>query len=343
MLAELRGRLDDLATTPLRTVFFGGGTPSLWSVASLARALRGIESAFGGGLPEEVTVECNPTSLDGDRARALRDSGVTRVSIGVQSLRDSHLRYLGRLHDAGQAIDAVRSAAAISGLRVTADLMFGMPGQREDELIDDVRTLVDLGARHLSIYALTIEANTRFGELARKGRLPRLPDDDVARLYSAIEGAAEALGMAHYEVSNYAMEGERGRHNEAYWRGDPYIGLGAGAVGCTARGARVVRYKNVHDVPAYLAAGVAGRRCPEELEEISPEDRVREGLMLGLRTVEGVDLSALAARVGLDPRAGRSRAISRAVARGNLIDEGDRLSIPRSRWLIADDVVAGLF
>lgn len=343
VLSELAARAEDFSAGPVATVFFGGGTPSLLRVDALARILRGIEARFG-GAPEEVTVECNPTSLDEDKARALRDAGVTRVSIGVQSLRRPHLRYLGRLHDEEQARAAVRAAARVAALRVTADLMFGMPEQRADELVEDARALFELGARHWSAYALTIEPNTRFGELARKNRLPRLPDDDVARLFEAVDRLADELGMEHYEVSNYACPGERGRHNERYWRGEHYVGLGAGAVGCTPRGrGEVVRYKNVYDVRAYLEAGARGARPPEEIEALSAEDRVREGLMLGLRTSDGVDLVALEARVGVDPRRGRERAIARAVSRGALVDEGVRLRIPKARWLVADDIVASLF
>jgi oxygen-independent coproporphyrinogen-3 oxidase len=343
VLAELAVRSEDFSAGPVATVFFGGGTPSLLRVDALARILRGIEARFG-GVPEEVTVECNPTSLDEDKARALRDAGVTRVSIGVQSLRRPHLRYLGRLHDEEQARAAVRAAARVAALRVTADLMFGMPEQRADELVEDAKALFDLGARHWSAYALTIEANTRFGELARKNRLPRLPDDDVARLFEAVDRLADELGMEHYEVSNYAWPGERGRHNERYWKGEHYVGLGAGAVGCTPRGrGEVVRYKNVYDVRAYLEAGARGARPLEEIEVLTVEDRVREGLMLGLRTSDGVDLVALEARVGVDPRRGRERAIARAVSRGALVDEGVRLRIPKARWLVADDIVASLF
>ena len=344
---ELSLRAPWLDHAPLSTVFFGGGTPSLWSTPALARTLRAIEQAFGGRPAREVTVECNPTSLDEDKARALRDAGVTRVSIGVQSLRPKHLRYLGRLHDDREARRAVHSAAQIAGLRVTADLMFGMPEQSADELVEDARALFDLGARHWSAYALTIEPATRFGELAKKGRLPRLPDDDVALLFEAVDRCASELGMEHYEVSNYAMPGERGQHNEAYWRGEHYLGLGAGAVGCSPRDGAIVRYKNhytVRDgVQRYLDAHARGALPDEELEALSTEDLLHEGLMLGLRTSDGVDLRALASRWKVDPRAGREGAIAKLVARGSLVDEGDRLRIPTARWLVADDIVASLF
>lgn len=347
VIHELEARASCLSSSSLDTVFFGGGTPSLWSTPALARALRAIERAFGGAPAREVTVECNPTSLDEDKARALRDAGVTRVSIGVQSLRPKHLRYLGRLHDDEQARVAVRSAAQIAGLRVTADLMFGMPEQTADELVEDARALFDLGARHFSAYALTIEPATRFGELAKKGRLPRLVDDEVALLFEAVDRCADSLGMEHYEVSNYASPGERGQHNEAYWRGEHYLGLGAGAVGCTPRGAEVVRYKNhytVRDgVARYLDAAARGALPDEELEALSVEDRVREGLMLGLRTSDGVDLRALGERLGVDARRGRERAVDKAVSRGWLTDDGQRLRVARDKWLVADDIVSSLF
>jgi putative oxygen-independent coproporphyrinogen III oxidase len=342
VVSELEIRARDAVQGPIDTVFFGGGTPSLWSVEALGRVLRAIQSTFSGS-PREVTVECNPTSLDEDRAAALEDIGVTRLSLGVQSLRERHLRYLGRLHDAPQAERALRAASSRAALRVTADLMFGMPEQSEDELVEDMRRLVELGAGHLSAYALTIEPATRFGELARKGRLRKLPDDGVAALFEAAERCAESLGLEHYEVSNYATPGQRGLHNEHYWRGDDYVGLGAGAVGCTVRGGRVLRYKNVYDVPSYLEAGARRERPREELEELAPDDRVREGLMLGLRTTEGVSLRALAERTCVDPRVGRERAIEKAVRRGWLTDDGDRLVIPRERWLLADDIVSSIF
>lgn len=345
---ELSLRAGWLGSAPLETVYFGGGTPSLWATEAIGRVLAAIERVFGGPRPTEVTVECNPTSLDEDKARALRDVGVTRVSIGVQSLRPRHLRYLGRLHDAAQARRAVHAAANVAGLRVSADLMFGMPEQSADELVEDARALIDLGVRHLSAYALTIEPATRFGELAKKGRLARLPDDEVATLFEAIERCTDELGMEHYEVSNYAFAGERGQHNERYWRGEYYLGLGAGAVGCTPRpDGTIVRYRNDYStrdgVRRYLDA-CARRTLPdEECELLSPQDRVREGLMLGLRTSDGVDLEALGARVGVNPRAGRERAIAKAVAHRWITDDGRRLKLVRDKWLVADDIIATLF
>lgn len=325
------------------SLFFGGGTPSLWHRDALAAVVRAVTDR---GPVAEVTVECNPTSIDRDRASALRDRGVTRLSLGVQSLRDKHLRYLGRLHDADGALRAVREAVAAGGLRVSADVMFGMDAQRRDELVEDLETLVGAGVEHVSAYALTIESGTRFGELARKGRLPRLQDDDVADLYEAVETTLAGHGLAHYEVSNYAREGCGSEHNLSYWRGAAYLGLGAGAVGCLplrdgSFGAE--RWRNLHDVPAYLAALEGGQLPPGETETLDADTRVREGLLLGMRTREGTNLAAWRARVGVDPRVGREARIRRQVERGNVIDDGVTLRIPSSRWLLADDIVSSVF
>ena len=344
VVRELGLRLDALPPgARARTLFFGGGTPSLWEPADLGRVIAAV--ARRGDL-EEITVECNPTSLDAERCARWKDVGVDRVSIGVQSLRDEHLRYLGRLHNAAGASLAVQTAVRSGALRVSADVMFGLAEQTIEALTEDLRALLGEGVEHLSCYALTIEPGTRFGELARKGRLPRLEDDRVATMYEAVERTCEDAGLGHYEVSNYARPGATSRHNEAYWRGEWYLGLGAGAVGCTAvteDGRAGERWRNAADAEAYCTALERGEFPPAETEAIGPETRVQEGLMLGLRTALGVDLAGLAARTGVDPRVGREAAVARECARGNLIDEGVRWSIPRSRWLLADDIVARLF
>lgn len=330
----------DLAGRRLVSVFFGGGTPSLWDPAALGRTLDRIRAAFPAEADDlEVTAECNPSSFDGDRAAALVDAGVGRVSLGVQRLDDEALRFLGRLHDAAGARRAVGAAVARVP-RVSADLMFGTPGQTPAALGDEIRALVDLGVGHVSAYALTIEPGTRFGELHRRGRLPVATDDDYADLFERAEADFAAAGFDHYEVSNYARDGETARHNQHYWRGGDYLALGAAAVGCLSPGpGRATRWRNAADPDRYLADPTAGR----EVEALDAEALVREALMLGLRTAEGVDLAAAAARAGVDPRAGRGRAIARRVERGDLVDEGDRLRVPRSRWLALDGVVADLF
>jgi putative oxygen-independent coproporphyrinogen III oxidase len=354
VLRELAFRAPSLAGETLASVFFGGGTPSLWSAREIGRVLAGVRSAFSREVaPLEVTVECNPSSLDREVARALREAGVTRASIGVQSLDDAQLRFLGRLHDADAGLRAVE-AALCELPRASGDLIFGLPGQAPDAAVAEARRLMSTGLRHLSAYSLTIEPNTQFGKLHEKGRLPLAVEDDVALGFEAISAALAAEGFEHYEVSNYARPGERSQHNQHYWQGGAYLGLGAGAVGAlplrgslpsradTQDAPRARRYRNDPNPERYAAR--SGSADVEVFEEqLSPDDLVREHLMLGLRTSDGVDLARTQAATGRDPLAGRHTALDRGLGRGELLLEGGVLRVPRSRWLHLDSIVAALF
>ncbi len=339
VLSELERRASALAGRRLTSVFFGGGTPSLWDAGALSRVLSAVRAAFEEEAPDlEVTVECNPTSLDRAKAAALRGAGVGRLSVGVQSLDAGRLRYLGRLHDPDGALRALRAASA-EVPRVSADLMFGMPGQRAGDFEGELERVLETGVRHVSAYALTIEPDTQFGALHRKGKLEVAKEDDYAETFARAAEVLARAGFSHYEVSNYAQPGEEARHNLHYWAGGDYLGLGAGAVGCLAEGASARRWRNDPRPERYL------ERPGEEVfeERLEPEDRVREALMLGLRTARGVDLAALRDETGLDPRRGRERSIARRVERGDAALDGERLLVPTSRWLMLDSIVADLF
>jgi oxygen-independent coproporphyrinogen-3 oxidase len=343
VLRELALRKSELAGRTLASIFFGGGTPSLWSAEALGRVLAGIRAAFPREVADlEVTVECNPTSLDRAHAAALRAVGVTRLSVGIQSLDPDHLRFLGRLHDGSLALRALADARAEVD-RVNADLMFGLPGQKPEHFLADVEAVLQTGVDHISAYALTIEPGTQFGELQRKGRLPLADEDDSADAYLRTDELLSARGFVHYEVSNYALPGHEARHNQHYWRGGDYVGLGAGAVGClTYPDGTARRWRNEPLPTRYLER--SGTQAVEAwAETLSPTDRIREAFMLGLRTREGVDVRALAARTGIDPLVGREEVVARRIASGELEWEGDRLRVPPRHWLLLDGIVSDLF
>lgn len=362
VLMELEERVAGFEKIPpLASVFFGGGTPSLWEPRELGRVLTGIRSAFdqphaGAGHQQalEVTVECNPSSLDQARAAALREAGVNRLSIGVQSLNNDRLRFLGRLHDRASALRAVAEAQSEMP-RVSADLMFGMPGQSAGDFVAELEQLLALEPAHLSIYALTIEPSTQFGALHRKGRLQLAPDGDFAETFMRTHEVLSTIGFEHYEVSNYARPGQASEHNLHYWRGGAYLGLGAGAVGCLhvtppansrkhacTREGRARRYRNTPDPATYGSAAVAPER--EVFEEwLDSEELTREALMLGLRTCEGVDLAETETRLGRDPLVGRATSVEQQRAIGNLVTEGHRMRVPYSRWLHLDSIIASIF
>lgn len=340
LLRELDTRAADLQGRRLRSVFFGGGTPSLWAPRQLQRALSAIMDAFDTTDDDlEVTVECNPSSLTRRHAAELREAGVGRISIGVQSLRDDHLRFLGRLHDSERAVAALADATAEMP-RVSADLMFGMPGQSPRELEEDIDRVADMGVRHVSAYALTIEEKTMFGSLHRAGKLQVASEDRYAELFERAEMRFTALGWSHYEVSNYAAEGEESRHNLHYWRGGAYLGLGAAAVGCLDKGpGRARRWRNDPNPQRYLSAA----DLEVEVEMLGPEEIIRESLMLGLRTLEGMDLHVTRTRANRDPERGRERAIAHAIERGHLLRDDTRLRVPARHWLKLDGIVRDLF
>lgn len=346
VLAELASRAAGLSEHRLVSVFFGGGTPSLWAPAELGRVLSGVRGAFAARAPgdddPEVTVECNPSSLDQRHAAALREVGVGRLSIGVQSLDDERLRFLGRLHSADGALTALRDALAEMP-RVSGDLMFGMPGQTAGDFTGEARRLLEMGLQHISAYALTIEPDTQFGQLHRKGRLKLATEGDFANTFEATHALMAEAGLEHYEVSNYAAAGEGSLHNLHYWRGGSYLGLGAGAVGMLHDGATGGRrYRNQPKPQDYLAAPQA--RSAEVFDEtLGAGDLVNEALMLGLRTAEGVDVGALHSRTGVALLDDRRADIDAQRALGNLALDGDRLHVPHDRWLHLDSIVATLF
>jgi oxygen-independent coproporphyrinogen-3 oxidase len=354
VLRELDGRATALTTElQVASVFFGGGTPSLWDPAQLGRVLEAIESRFACTDDVEVTVECNPTSLDKDRAAALHDVGVGRLSIGAQALDDAQLKYLGRLHDRTGAIVAIEAALASGMPRVSADLIFGMPDQSPEDARAQAERLADLGLSHLSCYQLTIEPGTAFGELARRGRLPLADDGRVAEAFAAIDEALTSRGLQHYEISNYARPGEEARHNIGYWRGAEYVGVGCAAYGFVRTGKSTgVRYRNAIDPARYVTAthGIVpslmgeGDGVSMSSEPLDGETMLRERIMLGLRLRDGFDLGACAEDLGV-PAWTKSRAAAAEVlvARGRLEREGEHLRIPRAAWIWTDDTASRLF
>ena len=363
VLREMDARTPTFEGRTVESVFFGGGTPSLWEPRELGRVLDGVRRQLGAGQRTEVTVECNPTSLDPERARALLDVGVNRLSIGVQSLTDDRLRFLGRLHDAAGARAAVLGALSAGMPRVSADLIFGLPDQSPEEARREALELADLGIAHLSAYQLTIEPGTRFGELARRGRLPLADDGHVADSFLAIDEALGARGFRHYEISNHARAGQEARHNLGYWRGDEYLGLGCGAYGFTREAPPAALASTTHSGERRVTRPAAGVRWRNEVipdkyvggdaaaaatrEPLDGETLLRERIMLGLRVDEGIDLDAIAEDLGVPAwTPERRRAAAWLAERGRIERSGEggsRIRIPRSAWLWTDDTAARLF
>lgn len=294
---ELETEAARLGPRSLRSIFFGGGTPSLMAPETVAALIADARRLFEIDGDIEITLEANPTSVEAGKFRAFREAGVNRLSLGVQSLRDEALAALGRRHDAAQAVSALRTARAIFP-RVTFDLIYARPGQSESDWREELSQALDLADDHLSLYQLTIEPGTAFEALHRRGALT-LPDpDEAARLYDVTGEVAASRGLRAYEVSNYAKPGAESRHNLTYWRYEDYLGIGPGAHGrVTLDGA--LHAARRHRAPESWAERVerTGSGVTEETP-LPAQERGREALLMGLRLTEGIDEARFAARTG---------------------------------------------
>lgn len=291
LLAEA-GRLP---RGPYRTVFIGGGTPTILGPALLERLLAGVRARIDLAPGCEWTCEANPGSSDADRFAILAEHGVNRISLGVQSTHERHLRFLGRVHGAADADRAIAAACAAVP-RVSADLMFGLPDQTAAEVEADLGLYRRHGLGHASVYHLAYEPGTEFHARRSRGELADIDGDASRALIELVAERLEGLGLAAYETSNFARPGEECRHNLAYWRLADYHAAGAGAVS-TVAGVRTTREPHP---AAYIAAISAGGDAIRRREELGRAERLREAWMLGLRLAGGVDLERLA-ELGDDP------------------------------------------
>ncbi len=305
-LRELRHYREETAGRPVSSIFFGGGTPSLMAPQTVGALLDEIAASWPVDADCEITLEANPSSVEASRFEGYRLAGVNRVSLGVQSLSDAQLRFLGRLHSAEEARDALATAARYFE-RMSFDLIYARPGQSETEWRAELREALALARGHISLYQLTIEPETAFFTLHRAGKLKTPGPDLAADLYSVTQEVCEAAGLPAYEISNHAAPGEESRHNLTYWRYGDYLGVGPGAHGrITMDGAKyaTAAIKSPSDWAAKVED--CGQGC-EERVELDPRQQAEEAVLMGLRLREGVDLARVEERTGFRPatRTGR--------------------------------------
>jgi oxygen-independent coproporphyrinogen-3 oxidase len=329
--------------SPLRSIYFGGGTPGLWRPDALGRVIQAARRAFEGppGEELEITVEANPGEVDADHLSALRTAGVNRLSLGVQAFHDGLLRGIGRNHQAAAAATAVAAARTAGFTSVCCDLMYGLPGQSLLEWQRSVDALVALGPEHVSAYALTVERGTAFGSLDRAGKLARPDDDAVAAMFSWGREALAAAGYQHYEVSSYARPGRRAVHNGLYWSGGAYLGLGASASSFRPlTDGSGWRFTNPRATDTYLRDP-----GPAHVERRAVADLENEALWLGLRTRDGVDRAGHQRRYGHDPLGptGRAQSARRCAELGWLSISDATLRLTDQGVLFADEVASRLW
>ncbi len=323
---------------PLKTIFTGGGTPSVLDRKLLQRLFAAIESFFSFDTDVEISMEINPDSLDYSKLDAIIEAGVNRISFGVQSFNDAELTAIGRIHTSRVARDAIAMARNAGCENLSLDLMYGLPGQTPESWQKSLEEACALGVNHLSLYQLTVEEGTPFYRMAADGRLLLPLEEEVEAMDGVTARITEGEKLNQYEISNYARNGFQCRHNIGYWRNRPYIGLGAGAVsyreGC--------RIRNVADPVRYCELLESGESLAIERETLGSEDSFRESVIMGLRMNEGISVEDLWRRYGMNLEKYYGEVLQRLI-RGRLLElRGEFLRLTERGRMVANGVMAEL-
>jgi len=316
---EILARAEQLAATrPVRTVFLGGGTPTLYSGQDLADLVALIADRFALRRDAEISIEANPESVDARKLRRLRAAGFNRLSLGAQSLDDDELRMLGRGHEAADVVRAVSAARQAGFDNLSLDLIYGLPGQSVARWQRTLERALRLRTDHLSVYGLSLEPGTPLARSVEAGALTLVSEEDQVAMRDLTLGRCAAAGLRRYEISNYATPGCECRHNLVYWRNEEYLGLGAGAWSFLDG----VRAGNHQDPATYAEQVLSGERPVEYQERLDAQGRFLEQVMLGLRLKKGVGLGELRERFGAAVTEGLMRR-AEPLVRAGLVERRD--------------------
>ncbi len=334
---ELRGRLHG-NSTPVQTVFFGGGTPTILPSGELARLLRTLNELIDVRGLEEFSVEANPATVDDEKAELLVTAGVNRVSMGAQSFFPEELATLERLHSPEDIAPSVATLRRHGVRQINLDLIFGIPRQTLETWTQSLARAIDLEPDHIACYGLTYEPGTRLTAMRRHGRMTPCDEDLEADMFLATMDTLEAAGYGQYEISNYAKPGCECKHNLLYWRNEPYIGVGPSAAGCL----HGRRYKNVADIAGYVRLIDRDGHAEVESETIDAEMLITEMVMMQLRLSDGLSIAAFRERIGVDPRDSFGDTLTRLVDLGFVTVSQTHIALTRSGRLVANTVIADL-
>jgi putative oxygen-independent coproporphyrinogen III oxidase len=336
LLSDLAHEAKLLPGRQLTSIFFGGGTPSLMEPATVEAIIRAAKEHWAPAADLEITLEANPNSVEADRFADLAAAGVNRLSLGLQSLDDGALSFLGRAHSVAEGLQALEIAQAKFD-RVSFDLIYGLPGDCESGWQTTLDRALSLGTSHLSLYQLTIEPGTRFATMVAKGEFEPLDPDTAAALYELTDAMTSAARMPLYEISNYARDGSESRHNLTYWRYRDYAGVGPGAHG-RRLGMSSVRHRKPEN---YLSAVLRNGHGIAEDTPLSTTQAADEALVMGLRLREGIDADAIARRFGL-PNIVDWKNIDALARSGHLERDGAHVSLTPGGRLLLDHILGAI-
>ena len=340
--AEIAATAARIPGRTVSTMFFGGGTPSLMQPSTVAAILDAVAKHWSIAPDVEITLEANPTSVEAERFRGYRAAGVNRVSLGVQSLDDRVLKELGRMHSADEALAAVSVARSVFE-RYSFDLIYARPGQSLAAWEAELEEALTLAGEHLSLYQLTIEAGTAFGNRAARGETLAADEETAATLFEATQRRLEQAGLLAYEISNHARPGAECRHNLAYWRYQDYLGIGPGAHGRISRNGVKLATQQLRVPEAWLAAVESTGDGVEEATPVEHDSAVEEMVMMGLRLAEGVSRRRLETLAGRDVEDLFGAALPRLAEGGFVTLDADTLAATAAGRQRLNAVLGALF
>lgn len=333
MHSELEEQAGYLNDKKIRTIYFGGGTPSLLPPAELQHFIDHAAELYDCDDVSEITTEANPDDITAEYVKALRETSVNRVSLGVQSFDDDELRFMNRRHTAEEAATAVKRLQDSGIENITIDLIFGVDGYGDEVLERSIDKALSLGVQHISAYHLTIEPATTFYRRVQRGQMREVAEECSEREFRLIEKRLCEAGFEHYEVSNYALKGYRSQHNSSYWSGAEYLGIGAGAHSFNGQ----ERHWSAQNLAEYIA------HREYESEVLTAKDRYNEYIMTSMRRCEGVDTQHIRECFGEQRYNKVLSEAQRWIESSDLVVDGHNLRIPTSRFMLSDAVIESFF
>jgi oxygen-independent coproporphyrinogen III oxidase len=320
------------------TVFIGGGTPSILNPVQITSLFTHIRSGFDISSDAEITIECNPSSVTMDQLGVYRELGINRISLGIQSFNNNHLKRLGRLHDSAGAANSVKLIRGAGFENINFDLIFGIPGQTLFDWNEDLKQALKLGPTHLSAYNLIIEQETPFGQLHSQGKL-KLPSEELqCMMYNTTQKHLSEDSLSRYEISNFAKSGYECRHNLKYWYQHPYLGLGPSAFSFDG----MSRIKNDSDLAGYLKACSRLESPPHETEPLDENKLREEMIMMRLRLTDGLPVAELKQKYGYDILRAKAEIIDTLLNAGYISIDNGYIKLTTNSLFISDEIIVKL-
>lgn len=338
IVAEIHMQRSFFDNQRVQTLYFGGGTPSSVPYTEIAHIIQAVHDAFTIQGALEITLEANPDDLSLETLTRWKEIGVNRLSLGVQSFVDTHLRWMNRAHSASQAIAGIKRAQDLGLTNLTMDLIYGIPIMTTQEWHANIAQFMALDIPHLSAYGLTIEPDTHFGHLANKHQFNPAKDEEYNAQFRYLMNTARAHGFEHYEISNFAKPGHHSKHNSAYWFGAPYLGIGPSAHSYKDN----LRFWNVASNLKYMQA-IHNGKLPHEEEQLALSDRFNEYVLTRLRTMWGMDLNQIKNDFGVEFQNNVVLHVSPYIASGHVVKSGETLILTDDGKQLADKIAAELF